>query len=58
MSGPVDRYEYDTEVNKGSINMRALASTLNKRGSEGWRLAQAFQEGGNTILIYERPIGS
>lgn len=53
----MQRYEYDTEVNKGSINMRSLASTLNKRGSEGWRLAQAFQEGGNTILIYERVAG-
>lgn len=52
------RYEYDTEVNKGSINMRSLASNLNKRGSEGWRLAQAFQEGGNTILIFERPLSS
>lgn len=51
------RYEYDTEVNKGSINMRSLSSNLNKRGSEGWRLAHAFQEGGNTVLIYERPVG-
>lgn len=50
------RYEYDTEVNKGSINMRSLSSTLNKRGGEGWRLKQAFEEGGNTILIFERPI--
>jgi hypothetical protein len=51
------RFEYDTEVNKGSINMRSLASALNKRGAEGWRLAHAFQESGNTILIYERVAG-
>lgn len=51
------RFEYDTEVNKGSINMRSLASTLNKRGAEGWRMAQAFQESGNTILIFERVLG-
>lgn len=50
------RYEYDTEVNKGDINMRALRSNLNKRGGDGWRLCQAYAEKDNTILIYERPI--
>lgn len=50
------RYEYDTQVNKGDINMRSLRGDLNKRGADGWRLSQAFQENGNTILIYERAL--
>ncbi len=48
------RYQYEAEVNKGDINMRSLASTLNKRGEDGWRLAHVYPENGNTVLIYER----
>jgi len=51
------RYEYATDVNKGDINMRSLATDLNQRGAEGWRLVQAYEQGGNTILIYERAAG-
>ena len=29
------RFEYQAEVNKGSINMRSLTGDLNKKGSDG-----------------------
>jgi hypothetical protein len=48
------RFEYDTEVNRGSISMGQLKDNLNKRGKDGWRLSQAFVQEGNTILIFER----
>ena len=48
------RWEYDTEVNKGSINMGQLKDNLNKRGKDGWHLSQAFAHEANTILIFER----
>jgi hypothetical protein len=50
------RFEYDTEVNKGSISMGQLKDNLNHRGKEGWRLVQAFVQEGNTVLIYERQL--
>ena len=50
------RFEYDTEVNRGSISMGQLKDNLNKRGKDGWRLSQAFVQEGNTILIYERQL--
>ena len=36
------RYEYLTEVNKGSINMRSFTNDLNKKGTDGWRLAHVY----------------
>jgi hypothetical protein len=50
------RFEYDTEVNKGSISMGQLKDNLNKRGKDGWRLSQAFTQEGNTIMIFERQV--
>ena len=50
------RWEYDTEVNKGSINMGQLKDKLNKRGKDGWRLAHAFSQEANTVLIFEREV--
>jgi hypothetical protein len=50
------RYEYNAEVNKKSINMGRLTQIANGRGAEGWRLAHAFEQDGNTLLIWERPI--
>ncbi len=52
------RYEYHTEVNKGSINMRSFANDLNQRGAEGWRLAHVFEQGGNTITVFERALSA
>lgn len=45
---------YDTEVNKGSINMGSLARHLTDRESKGWRLQHIFEQHGNTVLIYEK----
>ncbi len=45
---------YDADVNKGSLNMRALADTLNDRWRDGWKLVHAFEKEGNTVLIWER----
>ena len=50
------RWEYDTEVNKGDINMGQLKDKLNKQGKDGWRLAHAFAHCANTILIFEREV--
>lgn len=50
------RYEYDTEVNKGSLSVAQLKDNLNKRGKDGWRLSQAFVQEGNTVLIFERQV--
>ena len=50
------RFEYDTDVNKGSISMGQLKDKLNNRGKDGWRLSQAFVQEGNTILIFERQL--
>jgi hypothetical protein len=45
---------YDTDVNKGSLNMRSFTSQLNERYEKGWKLAKVFEQEGNTILIWER----
>lgn len=45
---------YDTEVNKGSINMGHLARHLNDRQSKGWRLLHILEQDGNTVLIFEK----
>lgn len=44
---------YATEVNKGSANMTLLMGALNQRYSRGYRLAQAFEQGGNTVMVFE-----
>ncbi len=46
-------FRYETSVNKGSINMRSFEATLNDRAKAGWRLHTAFEQDGNTILIFE-----
>jgi hypothetical protein len=46
---------YDCEVNKGSLNMRSLTATLNKRWREGWELDQVFPSGeASTVLVFKR----
>ena len=50
------RWEYDTDVNKGSISMGQLKDNLNKRGKDGWHLSQAFTHEGSTVLIFEREV--
>lgn len=45
---------YEAEVNRGDINMRALTDKLNDRYADGWRLAHMAEQGGNTIIVWER----
>ena len=45
---------YETEVNRGDVNMRALERKLNDRYQDGWRLAHVVSEAGNMIFIWER----
>jgi hypothetical protein len=52
------RFEYQTEVNKGSINMRSFTGDLNKKGADGWRLAHVFEQAGNTITVFERVLNA
>lgn len=50
----VSGYEYDTMVNKRSINMNVLAAELNKRADRGWKLHTALEQDGNLVCIFER----
>lgn len=52
------RYEYHTEVNKGSINMRSWSKDLNAKGAEGWRLVHVFEQSGNTVMVFERAVAA
>ena len=45
---------YETEVNRGDVNMGALERKLNDRFQDGWRLAHVVSEAGNMIFIWER----
>lgn len=45
---------YDVTVNKGSINARAFAGSLNSRWEEGFVLDQVFEQDGNTVMIWKR----
>lgn len=44
---------YRTEVNKGSINMGKFEAKLNDYRNQGFRLAHVFEQGGNTVMIFE-----
>lgn len=46
--------QYKTTVNKGSRNMTVLAATLNGEWGNGWRLHTIFEQGGNTVCVFER----
>lgn len=48
---------YDTSVNKGDLNMRSFTDDLNDRWNDGWKLAHVFEQGGNTIVVWERRTG-
>jgi hypothetical protein len=45
---------YEADVNRGDLNMRSLTDELNDRHDKGWKLAHIFEQGGNTILIWEQ----
>jgi hypothetical protein len=45
---------YITEVNRGDLNMGSLERSLNDKHKDGYKLAHIFEQGGNTIMIFER----
>lgn len=44
---------YLTQVNKGSIRMQSFAGLLNEQHAKGYRLAHAFEQDGNTVMVFE-----
>ena len=44
---------YVCDVNRKSANMLVLAGQMNTRYSQGYRLAQAFEQDGNTVTVFE-----
>jgi hypothetical protein len=54
-SGKVaDHEHYEAEVNKKDLNMNSFTTTLNRRWAAGWRLDHAFEQSGNTIVVWAR----
>lgn len=45
---------YDTDVNKGSLNVGSFKRELNRRWTAGWKLAHIFEQDGNTVIVWER----
>jgi hypothetical protein len=45
---------YDCEVNRDELSMSWLKDSLNDRWNDGWKLAQVFEQAGNTVVIWER----
>ena len=45
---------YETEVNKGDLNVSALERDLNDRWQDGWRLHTMIAHGDNTVVVWER----
>lgn len=45
---------YETEVNKGDLNMNAFTRGLNDKWEKGYRLVHVFVQGGNTITVWEK----
>jgi hypothetical protein len=45
---------YDCQVNRDELSMAWLKDTMNDRWDDGWRLAQIFEQAGNTVIIWER----
>ena len=41
-------------VNKRGLSVAALTKTLNERWENGWQLAHAFEQRGNTVLVFAK----
>ena len=50
----VEAKHYDVVVNKRSLSVTALTTTLNERWENGWSLAHVFEQRGNTVLVFEK----
>jgi hypothetical protein len=47
---------YDAKVNKKSLNMAMFTRVMNQRWRHGWKLSNAFEQDGNTVMVWERRI--
>ena len=45
---------YVCKVNRDELHMGSLADELNDRYRDGYRLAHILEQGGNTVMIFER----
>ena len=45
---------YDTQINKAPLHMGTMKDMLNNRWHRGWRLHSIFEQGGSTVMIFER----
>jgi hypothetical protein len=52
MNCPDPKNHYQTDVNKGDLNMRSWQGNLNEQYERGYVLAHVFEQGGNTVLVY------
>ncbi len=50
----VEEQHYDVVVNKRALSVTGLTVTLNERWRNGWTLAHAFEQRGNTVLVFEK----
>jgi hypothetical protein len=46
--------QYCVEVNKNDLNVGRMASQLNSKWRDGWRLAHVLEQKGNTVMVFER----
>lgn len=54
MSSQAPGGAYHVEVNKKDLNVGKFTERLNQMAANGWRLHTAFEQSGNTVVIYER----
>ncbi len=45
---------YEVEVNREDLNAGAFEKAANERYENGYRIADVFQQGGNTVCVWER----
>lgn len=45
---------YEVEVNRDNLNAGAFEKAANERHANGYRIAQLFEQGGNTVCVWER----
>jgi hypothetical protein len=51
-AAPTDRYV--TVVDAGRLDVERMTANLNRIAAMRWRLHTAFEQAGNTVLIFER----
>lgn len=53
-SGKRGGAHYEVEVNRDNLNAGAFEKAANERHENGYRIAQLFEQGGNTVCVWER----